>query len=178
MFVGVNKENKMQIRNSTLADFDEIFRLYAAASAYQTTKNVTIWPQFDENLVKTEIHEHRQWKVVIENTTACVWATTFEDPFIWEEKNADPAVYIHRIATNPVFRGQNFVVAILDWAKEYAVQNDKKFVRLDTIGDNTKLIEHYQKCGFTFLGTSHLTNISQLPAHYSSGNAKLFEYIL
>jgi hypothetical protein len=47
------------------------------------------------------------------NEIACVFATTFSDPLIWEKRDTDPSVYIHRIATNPNFRGNNLVAAIV-----------------------------------------------------------------
>ena len=100
----------MEIQNCTAKDIDEIFRLYAIASAYQKAKQtVVVWPVFERQLVEKEIAEHRQWKLLMNHEIACVWATTLSDAQIWEERNTDKAVYIHRIATNPNFRGQNFV---------------------------------------------------------------------
>ncbi|MFT3932907.1 MAG: GNAT family N-acetyltransferase [Chitinophagaceae bacterium] len=166
----------MKIENSTAADIDEIFRLYKLASDHQRSKKtVIVWPEFDREMVADEIAENRQWKCVIDNQVACIWAITFSDAQIWEKKNADPSIYIHRIATNPVFRGQNFVSLIVSWAKEYAKANNKDFVRLDTIGNNTKLIEHYTNAGFNFLGMFPLADTTGLPAHYHNGEACLFE---
>jgi GNAT superfamily N-acetyltransferase len=168
--------NNIQIENSTAADIPEIFRLYGIASAYQKSKQtVVIWPQFDRQLVETEVAENRQWKLIIDEQIACVWATTFTDEQIWEERNSDAAVYIHRIATHPDFRGNNFVFAIVEWAKQYAKVNSKNFVRLDTLGNNTKLIEYYTKAGFQFLGMFDLKNTDGLPAHYNNAPACLFE---
>ena len=166
----------MEILNSTVEDTEEIFRLYALAAAYQQTKKtVVVWPQFERSLVETEIAENRQWKMMIDGVIACVWATTFSDAQIWEERNADPSVYIHRIATNPAYRGQNFVGLIVEWAKQFAKENDKSFVRLDTIGNNEGLIHHYQQAGFKFLGMFELSTIEGLPDHYKQGPACLFE---
>ena len=166
----------MEIENCTMKDIDEIFRLYRIASAYQQSKQtVVVWPEFERKLVETEIAENRQWKLIINNEIACVWAITFSDEQIWEERNADPAIYIHRIATNPDFRGNNFVAEIVKWAKEYAKENGKDFVRLDTLGNNAKLIEHYTGTGFTFLGMFNLKNTSGLPDHYHNVPACLFE---
>ncbi|MFT5883851.1 MAG: RimJ/RimL family protein N-acetyltransferase [Arcticibacterium sp.] len=169
----------MEIKNSTLEDIDEIFRLYDLASELQSTKpNVVIWPKFDRNMVITEIEEDNQWKVIIDGKIACIWATTFEDEQIWEEKNEEPAVYLHRIAVNPEFRGNKFVKVILEWAQAFALEQGLKFVRLDTIGPNPDLIKYYQKSGFKYLGEIQLKNILGLPAHYASGKACLFEIAL
>lgn len=164
-----------QIQHSTSEDIDEIFRLYQIATDFQKTRFTVHWPVFEQSLVATEIAEKRQWKIVVEGKVACVWATTFDDPQIWEERNEDPAVYIHRIATNPDFRGQNLVGQIVTWAKDYAKENGKQLVRLDTVGDNTGLIHHYTKCGFDFLGLLKLKNTTGLPAHYDNATVSLFE---
>ena len=165
----------MEIQNSTINDIDEIFRLYKIATDFQKTRFIVHWPEFDRKLIETEIAENRQWKIVIDNKTACVWATTFDDPLIWEDRNIDPAVYIHRIATNPDFRGKNLVNDIVEWAKKYAIANNKKFIRMDTVGNNSKLIDYYTKCGFNFLGLSKLKNTDGLPAHYHNATVSLFE---
>lgn len=166
----------MKIENCTPTDITEIFRLYKVASEYQKTKQtVVVWPEFERQLVETEIAENRQWKLIIDEEIACVWATTFSDEQIWEARNADAAIYIHRIATNPNFRGKNFVSLLVEWAMEYAKSNGKDFVRLDTIGNNVKLIEHYTNAGFHFLGLFDLKNTDGLPDHYHNAPACLFE---
>ncbi len=166
----------MNIQLSIAQDIDEIFRLYGAATAYQKTifpENT--WPSFERKLVETEIQEQRQFKLVIDDQIACVWALTFSDPQIWEERDKDPSIYIHRIATNPDFRGQNFVTKIVEWARGYAKSHQKKFIRLDTCGDNQKLIKHYTGCGFNFLGIVRLERADELPSHYEDAEVCLFE---
>jgi GNAT superfamily N-acetyltransferase len=165
----------MEITNCNLADLDFIFSLYRHATAYQQQRNSAVWPEFDPEMVKTEIAEKRKWKMTEDGNTVCIWATTFDDPLIWEEKNADPSVYIHRIATNPDHRGHNLVQKIVEWSKEYASAHQKKYVRLDTVGKNEKLIEHYTNSGFDYLGLIKLKNTEGLPAHYDNASVSLFE---
>lgn len=168
----------MIIENSVLADIPEIFRLYKLATDYQATKGTVVWPAFERSMVENEINEKHQWKMSEEGTVACVWATTFSDPLIWEERNNDPAVYIHRIATNPDCRGKYLVFRMVDWAKQFAKANNKKYIRLDTVGNNTGLIKHYQHCGFTFLGLFKLKETTGLPAHYLDASVSLFELLV
>jgi RimJ/RimL family protein N-acetyltransferase len=165
----------MKIENSSMDDLEDIFKFYKIATEFQQTKNSTVWPTFSRELVVSEIETLCQWKIVIDDQIACVWAITFEDPLIWEERNEDPSIYIHRIATNPVFRGQNLVGEIIKWAIDFAKEHDKKFVRLDTVGENIGLINYYQKCGFEFLGLFELKNTLGLPAHYHNATVSLFE---
>ena len=166
----------MKIENSAISDLTTIFELYDAATRYQIEKKiVTTWPKFNEKMVENEIAENRQFKLLIDNQIACVWAITFSDPEIWQERDNDSSIYIHRIATNSNFRGQNFVKIIIDWASQYCAEHNKKFIRMDTTGENTKLIAHYTNSGFDFLGLSQLTETTNLPAHYHNALVCLFE---
>ncbi len=165
----------MQIRNSESSDVAKIFELYRLGTAYMKSKGQVYWPEFPLELIETEIQEKRQWKILIDGQIACIWATTHSDALIWAEKNSDPAVYIHRIATNPNFRGQNLVRKIVDWADEYAEKNNLSFIRMDTVGYNKGLIKHYTKLGFEFLGTTKLRDTSGLPDHYNQGDVCLFQ---
>ena len=166
----------MVIKNVTITDIEEVFKFYKIASDYQTAKKkVVVWPDFERAMVETEIAENRQFKLLINNEIACIWAITFSDKQIWEERSKDTAVYIHRIATNPKFRGNNFVADIVTWAKEYVNQKNIQFIRLDTLGNNTKLIAHYKNAGFDFLGLFNLKNTDSLPDHYQLAPVCLFE---
>jgi len=166
----------MTIQHSNNNDIEKIFALYKKASEYQKTHFPdNTWSVFKRKLIETEIEEKRQFKIVIDQKIACIWAITFTDPQIWGEKDKDAAIYIHRIATNPDFRGQNFVLKIVEWAKKYALSKNKLYVRMDTGGNNKKLIQHYTKCGFTFLGLAKLTNSKDLPLHYKDAELCYFE---
>ena len=168
----------MYITNSTQADYGAIQDLYSAARELMSRVGTVTWPQFSEQVIRTEIAENRQWKIIDEGVVAAVFATTFSDPEIWEERNADPSVYIHRIATNPALRGKGYVGKIVEWAKKHAMENGKQFVRLDTVGENHSLINVYKSHGFTFLGLKPLRDSSGLPAHYQVADVAFFEISL
>jgi GNAT superfamily N-acetyltransferase len=166
----------MKIENSTSADLSTIFELYDVATQYQIEKKiVTHWPKFDEQMVLNEIDENRQFKLIIDNQIACVWAITLSDPEIWQELDNESSIYIHRIATNNDFRGQNYIKIIVNWARNYCEQNNKNLIRMDTTGQNEKLILHYTTNGFEFLGLKKLTYTTNLPAHYQNSTVCLFE---
>lgn len=165
----------MAIQNSVIEDFDTIFTLYRHASNHQQKIGAIVWPEFDHAMVKLEIVENHQWKLIIDGEVACIWATTFSDEQIWEERNADSAVYIHRIATNPKFRGLNLVRTIVEWAVPHAKALGKKYARLDTLGDNKRLIRHYTEAGFDFLGMFDMKSTEGLPSHYNGEPVCLFQ---
>ena len=84
-------------------------------------------------------------------------------------------MYIHRIATNPDFRGLHLVEHIVTWSNAYAQENKLDYIRMDTVGENLGLISHYQKCGFEFLGLHKLEDTKSLPAHYHNATVSLFQ---
>ena len=106
----------MKIENSNLTDVIKIFDLYKIATDYMKSKKQVYWPVFSKELIINEIEENRQWKLLINgqisadgDRVACIWATALNDELIWGNKSKEPSLYIHRIATNPEFRGQNLV---------------------------------------------------------------------
>ncbi|WP_233741937.1 hypothetical protein [Halpernia frigidisoli] len=64
---------------------------------------------------------------------------------------------------------------ITEWSKEFAKEQNKKFVRMDTCGKNMVLINHYKNCGFNFLGMHKLKDSSKLQAHYQNADVCFFE---
>ena len=98
-------QNQIQILNSTAEDLETIFEFYDMAVEHQKKVFNKHWQGFNVDLVKQEIAENRQYKILVDGKVASVFAVTFSDPQIWEEKDKDPSIYIHRIVTHPDFRG-------------------------------------------------------------------------
>jgi ribosomal protein S18 acetylase RimI-like enzyme len=165
----------MKILLCSPTDVDTILNLYDQATAYQKTKYTKHWQGFERSLVKDSIDEDRQWKIIIDNQIACVFTLTYNDLLIWKEKDADPALYIHRIATNPDFRGKSLVKIIVAWAKNHAKQLQKDYIRMDTGSGNEGLNKYYVSCGFRYLGVTEMGEAADLPAHYKNGSFSLFE---
>jgi ribosomal protein S18 acetylase RimI-like enzyme len=165
----------MRIEPSTVSDLETILAFYDKAIDFQKTVSDQHWLPFEKELIVREISEKKQWKLVVDQSIVGVFAITFSDPNIWGDKNKDAAIYIHRIVTDPGFRGNNLVGRIVQWAKVYGRDNGKDYVRMDTWADNLKLRAHYEKFGFTYLGVVTPQNLNELPAHYSAITLSLFE---
>src|ERR1043165_3015479 len=168
----------MHIENSSIADIDEIFRFYDLAIEFQKKVSDQHWLPCERSLVEKEIAEQRQWKIIIDGRIVFVFCIAWNDPQIWGERDKEPSIYIHRIVTHPDFRGKNFVVEIINWALVYGREKERKFLRMDTWGDNAKLREYYTKCGFKFLGVVKPASPELLPAHYADITLSLFEIVL
>jgi RimJ/RimL family protein N-acetyltransferase len=168
-------QNAMRFENADGSDVDVILGLYDKAIEFQKQVFHHSWLGFDRKMVETEINEKRLWKIIDEEQIACIYSVTYSDPFIWGKRGHDSAMYIHRIVTNPDFRGRGYVRSITEWAKDFAKSNNIRFVRMDTWGDNQKLIDYYQDCGFKYLGVTTPEITDALPKHYVGISLSLFE---
>lgn len=154
------------ILNCTNSDVSNILKLYDDARELQQARNMVIWPYFSEGFIMTEIMEQRQFKIVDNGVIVCNWAISFKDKEIWGSRDKGDSIYIHRICVNKDFRGKRYIDNIVTWAGEFGRIWDKKYIRLDTLGNNKKLIKHYTSAGFKFLGMIELTDTRALPQHY------------
>jgi hypothetical protein len=165
----------MKITNSSLSDLDLIYSLYKSAIEYQKKKGFELWPLFERQLIETDIKENRHFKILEGENIVCIFSIQYNDPVIWGERDKDPAIYLHRICVNPAFKGREIMKVIKDWAQVQAKQQNRKFLRMDTWGNNEKLREYYIRCGFTYIGQQNLKSTEGLPDHYGGNYLSLFE---
>ena len=165
----------MTITKSTKEDIDAIFKIYDEATAHQKKVAKKSWRGFERSLIEKEIAEERHFVIKEEDEIACTFVITFSDAIIWKEADSEPSVYLHRIATNPKFRGRNYVKKIVGWIVKYAEERNKLFVRLDTHSGNERINAYYISCGFTYKGISEIEWTNDLPEHYKEGSFSLFE---
>jgi ribosomal protein S18 acetylase RimI-like enzyme len=167
----------MMITPSTPEDIPAIRDLFGAAVEYQKQKFGKHWHGFNEELVIAEIGKHLHWKIMEGDAIASFFSIAFTDALVWDERNADPAIYLHRIVTNPAFRGRAYVGHITAWAMDYGRAAGKKFVRLDTDRENARLNAYYQECGYQFRGikTFHDLDNPDIPKHYFGSGLSLYE---
>ncbi len=165
----------MQITNSNTNDLEIIFKLFDSAIEYQKKKGYELWPVFSKELIEMEIKEKRHFKIIENNIIICIFSVMYNDPVIWGEKDNNDAIYLHRITINPFHKGKKIMRVIKEWATGYAKQKNKKFIRMDTWGNNKTLRDYYISCGFNYIGQRHLTKTEGVPDHYGGNVLSLFE---
>ena len=156
-------------------DMDIIFRLFDWAVDYQKKKGYQLWPRFKKEMIEAEIKEKRHWKIIDEGEIVCVFSVMYNDPVIWGEMDKEPAVYLHRIAVNPEFKGKRMMIVIKHWAINHARELNKKYLRMDTWGENETIRNYYIKCGYNYIGQQQLTTAEGLPEHYGGNLLSLFQ---
>ncbi len=75
----------------------------------------------------------------------------------WEiEANDRDIIVLRTLAVHPAYMKSGVAKALLDYAREYAVQHKMKAIRLDAFIDNVPAIALYEKCQYQYRGTVDL----------------------
>lgn len=167
----------MDITPSTSQDIPEIRELFNEAIAYQKLKFGKHWQELNEVELIAEIGNRLHWKIMEGDRIAAFYSIAFTDALVWDERDADPAIYLHRIVTSPAFRGRGYVTAITGWAEAYGRKAGAAFVRLDTDLENTRLNAYYSECGYQLCGIKkfHDHGNPAIPKHYFGAGLSLYE---
>lgn len=165
----------IQVINTTTDDLHTVIWLFEQAIKLQGEKGYKVWDGIDKVALQKDIELNLQYKIVSGNDILCIFSIQHNDPFIWQDKDQNDAIYIHRIVVNPNFKGQKLFQKVLDWVKHFAMQNKLKFVRMDTWADNVKIIEYYKSFGFEFIENYHTTNATELPIQNRNLNVALLQ---
>jgi len=72
------------------------------------------------------------------------------------EAKQHEVIVINKLAVHPQFLGQGVATKLLDFAKDYAIQQHAKAIRLDVTIQNAPAIALYEKCGYVYVGTVDL----------------------
>lgn len=147
--------SSLTIKHTTTADLQFVYGLFDKAIAYQTKRKLPVWQGYDKDVLIKEATNGNQYKILIDGAIAIVFSVCYNDKVIWNEREKGDALYLHRIAVNPDFKGRRLFGEILAWAKDHAGAKHLRFIRMDTWADNPLITSYYE--GFGFKVVDHVT---------------------
>jgi predicted GNAT family N-acyltransferase len=162
LVVQTHPANNVEIVNTTTEDWEEVLRLFDHAMQLQGKNGYHVWKMLDTGALRQEIEQGCQYKVVRGTDVLCVFSIQYTDPFIWRERDQNDAVYLHRIVTNPLFKGQRQFEKVLSWTRQLAQGHSRPFIRMDTWADNKQLVAYYASFGFEVVEHYLTPNIPEL----------------
>lgn len=171
----MNKVNDVLITNTTYEDLNTVLWLFEEAIKLQGKNNYKVWDSIDTDMLKQEMENGLQYKILKDSTILCIFSIQYNDPFIWRNRDKNDALYLHRIVVNPNFKGQKQFSKVLQWAVAHALSKNLTFVRMDTWADNFKIIDYYKSFGFKFVETHRTSNTTDLPIQNRNLNVALLE---
>jgi GNAT superfamily N-acetyltransferase len=152
--------------------------LFEEAIAYQRRKNYNVWKNYDKDLLRSEVRNRTQYKIVIHHKTALIFSVVYDDGLLWGEREKGDSIYLHRIVVNPEFKGHRLFGTVLDWSIHHAESRDLKFIRMDTWADNENIIKYYESFGFVFKGNRQTPHSLELPIQHRGLHVALLELAL
>ena len=85
-------------------------------------------------------------------------------PIKWLTKNENN-IYIHRLAVHPELQGKGYAQKLMDFAEQFAIDNNYTSIRLDTFSQNKRNQKFYELRGYKRLGDIYFPKQSESPFH-------------
>lgn len=171
----MSQKKEIKILNTNITDLEQISQLFAQAMALQGKRGYQVWQNIDQAALLEDIENGLQYKIMIGNALACIFTVQYSDPLIWNVRDQDNAIYLHRIVVDPSFKGQRLFEKVLNWAKRQAFFLKRRYVRMDTWASNDQLITYYQGFGFQLIDYFTTPDAATLPLQNRNLNVALLE---
>ena len=147
----------MQLRQATQADVPAVVDLvHRVVPAMLASGN----RQWDDTYPSARVFEHdvarkQLWIAEIDSQLAGVVTITSEKEPEYAHVGwnfEEPALVIHRLAVEPVFRGRGVALALMEKAETLALECGLQILRTDTSADNLPAQRLFPRMGYTFQG--------------------------
>ncbi|GAA4801469.1 GNAT family N-acetyltransferase [Litoribaculum gwangyangense] len=157
------------IRKATAKDIDELLEITRACARYMVSKNIFQWNEYYPNkkAFLKDLSRDELYVITIDNAiSGCITISTFMDeeyiPIHWLTPNTKN-IYIHRLAVHPEQQGKGYAQRLMDYAENYAKQNNVVSIRLDTFSQNPRNLKFYELRGYIRLGEVFFPKQSEYP---------------
>ena len=159
------------IRKGNLEDIKPIMQLTKACAKAMIANGIYQWNEHYPNPKAFENDVLRDELYVLElggQVKGTLVVSTFMDeeyfPIEWLTKNENN-IYIHRLAIHPELQGQGYAQRMMDFAEQYAIDNNYGSIRLDTFSQNKRNQKFYELRGYKRLGDIYFPKQSEYPFH-------------
>lgn len=159
----------MIITKALQTDLDEIHLLTKSCANYLIEQKIYQWNSFypSKKVLENDINLEQLWKLVVNNTiTGIIVLTNIEDE---EYKNVHWLtnnkfnLYVHRLAVHPNFQKKGYARHLMNFAENFAKNNNFQSVRLDTFSQNKRNLKFYEARNYVQLETIFFQKQSEHP---------------
>ena len=159
------------IRKGLSTDIDRILEITKACAKHMINKGIYQWNEHYPNKLAFEIDVNRNELYVLEIEkiiVGCIVISTFRDeeyiPVKWLTPNKNN-IYIHRLAIHPKHQGNRNAQKLMDFAEQFAIENNYTSIRLDTFSQNKRNQLFYELRGYKKLEDIYFPKQSEFPFH-------------
>ncbi|MBF8149162.1 GNAT family N-acetyltransferase [Winogradskyella sp. F6397] len=157
------------IRLAKEKDIQAILEITKACAISMISQGIYQWneqypnlPAFQKDIERNELYVLEKDAIIC----GCVVVSTLMDseykPVQWLTKNENN-MYIHRLAIHPNMQGKGYAQQLMDFAEQFAIENNYTSIRLDTFSKNKRNQKFYELRGYKRLGDIYFPNQSEFP---------------
>ena len=159
------------IRKGLSTDIDRILEITKACAKHMINKGIYQWNEhypnklaFENDVNRNELYVLEIEKIIV----GCIVISTFRDeeyiPVKWLTPNKNN-IYIHRLAIHPKHQGNRNAQKLMDFAEQFAIENNYTSIRLDTFSQNKRNQLFYELRGYKKLEDIYFPKQSEFPFH-------------
>lgn len=159
------------IRKGLYSDIDRILKITQSCAQHMIGNGIYQWNEHYPNISAFENDVERNELYVLEvnrEIVGCfVISTLMDDEYIpvkWLTIN-ESNIYIHRLAIHPEHQGKGYAQQLMDFAENFAIENNYTSIRLDTFSKNKRNQLFYELRGYKKLEDIYFPNQSKFPFH-------------
>jgi len=159
------------IRKGKVEDIKIIMDLTNACAKAMIANGIYQWNELYPNpsAFKKDIERNELYVLEIDaKIKGTIVISTFIDqeyiPVKWLTKNENN-IYIHRLAIHPNLQGKGYAQQLMNFAEQFAIENNYSSIRLDTFSQNKRNQKFYELRGYKRLGDIYFTKQSKFPFH-------------
>jgi len=157
------------IRKATNKDIDSVLKITKACAKQMISNNIFQWDEhypnkaaFAKDLFRNELYLLE----IKSKCIACIVISTFMDKeyksIDWLTQNKNN-IYIHRLAVHPKHQGKSYAQQLMDFAENFAIENNYISIRLDTYSQNKRNQKFYELRNYKRLGSVYFPRQSKHP---------------
>jgi GNAT superfamily N-acetyltransferase len=141
----------MEIIQARTADVETISEILREAAVWLIERGEKLWSTDDltPEKIAGQVARGMYYLALIENEPAGCLRYQLEDKEYWDDVPHTDSAFIHRVAVRRKFAGRGIARNLIEWAKQKARADGKKYLRLDC-ADRPKLRAVYEGFGFEF----------------------------
>jgi len=159
----------MKIEKASNIDLEKMYAITKSCGKQMIENGIFQWNELypSKEVLQKDIELQQIWKLTNSNSVVgIIVLTEIEDK---EYKNVEwlteniKNLYIHRLAVAPKFQGKGCAQALMNFAEDYAKENNYKSVRLDTFSQNKRNQHFYEQRNYTRLESIYFPSQSAFP---------------
>lgn len=159
------------IQPAKISEIPDILLMTNACRLHMESQNIFQWTEeypsrekFIADIERGELYVLKSENNIIGAIVLSIFMDDEYKEVSWLTPNRKN-LYIHRLAVHPSFQSKGYAQRLMDYAENFARQNDFLSVRLDTFSQNQRNQRFYEFRGYIKLEDIYFPNQSSYPFH-------------